>query len=197
MNIGCGPAGEVARRPRRLGGPGRLRGSVALWSIAFLVVAGVRPAAAQETVTGQGGSGLTSFGEADFDWRVRPLGGEATTLEAFQGKVLLINLWASWCTPCVREMASMERLRQRLSDTGVEFLIVATEGERTVRRFLRRYPYDLPIFLEERPIPPAFGAVGIPTSWVVDRRGRIVLRHHGEAVWDSEEVEDLLRHLDG
>ena len=74
-------------------------------------------------------------------------------------------------------------------------LIVGAEGERPVRRHLRRYPYDLPIYLEVDRIPPAFGLRGLPTSWLVDREGRIVLLRHGEAVWDTDEVEAFVREI--
>jgi thiol-disulfide isomerase/thioredoxin len=136
---------------------------------------------------------LDSYGVADFTWRIRALDGEPTTLERFRGEVLFINVWASWCAPCVRELASIERLKARLGDTGVQFLIVAAERERPVRRFLRRYRYDLPFYLEESRMPPAFGLRGLPTSWLVDREGRIVLLRHGEAVWDTDEVEAFVR----
>lgn len=133
------------------------------------------------------------FGEADFDWTLRPLDGEEVELEMFRGEVLFINLWASWCTPCIREMATIERLQHRLADTDVRFLIVAAEGERPVRRFMRRYSYDLPIYLEIDRMPSSFGLHGLPTTWVVDRHGRIVLLRHGEAVWDTDEVEAFIR----
>lgn len=133
------------------------------------------------------------YGEADFDWTLRPLDGEEVELETFRGEVLFINLWASWCTPCVREMATIERLKHRLADTDIRFLIVAAEGERPVRRHVRRYSYDLPIYLEIDRIPPSFGLRGLPTTWVVDRQGRIVVLRHGEAVWDTDEVEAFLR----
>lgn len=142
-----------------------------------------------------GAQELEVYGRADYDWSIRPLEGEPTKLGAFRGRVLFINLWASWCTPCIREMASIERLRDRLAGAEVDFLIVAAEGERPVRRFLRRYGYDLPIYLEEEPIPTAFGLRGLPTSWVIDPEGRIVLLRHGEAVWDTDEVEAFLRAL--
>ena len=133
------------------------------------------------------------YGQADYDWTIRPLDGEELDLETFRGKVLFINLWASWCTPCIREMETIETLKDHLEDTDVEFLIVAAEGERPVRRHLRRYSYDLPIYLEVDRIPAAFGLRGLPTSWVVDREGQIVLLRHGEAVWDTDEVETFLR----
>jgi len=159
------------------------------------VVVGVWETAGAAKVVAQDadGAGLTVYGHADYDWTIRALDGGAVELEAFRGRVLFINLWASWCTPCVRELATIERLRERLADADVDFLIVAAEGEAPVRRFLRRYPYELPIYLEVDPIPPAFGLVGLPTTWVVDREGRILVLRHGEAVWDTEEVERFVR----
>ena len=156
---------------------------------------GPAPADAQSTGVDPDAAELRVFGEADYDWRIRRLGGEALELGRFRGEVLFINLWASWCTPCVRELASIERLRDRLGDADVRFLIVAAEGEDPVRSFLRRRPYDLPIYLEEERIPPAFGKLGLPTTWVVDRQGRIVLLRHGEAAWDQPAVADFLRAL--
>jgi thiol-disulfide isomerase/thioredoxin len=144
---------------------------------------------AQETAE----DGVVVYGRADYEWTIRPLDGEPVELEAFRGKVLFINLWASWCTPCIREMETIERLRRRLADTDVEFLIVAAEGERPMRRHLRKYRYDLPIYLEVDRIPEAFGVRGLPTSWLVDRAGRILVLRHGEAVWDTDEVEAFVR----
>lgn len=137
------------------------------------------------------------YGRADYDWTIRALDDDAVDLAVFKGKVLFINLWASWCTPCIREMETIEGLKDRLSDTDVEFLIVAAEGERPVRRHLRRYSYDLPIYLEVDRMPVAFGLRGLPTSWVVDRDGRIVLLRHGEAIWDTDEVEAFIRAVSG
>lgn len=150
-----------------------------------------------QTSSSEAAAALETYGEADYGWTIRPLDGRETTLESYRGEVLFINLWASWCTPCVRELGSIERLRERLGDTEVRFLIVAAEGERPVRRFLRRYRYDLPFYLEISRIPATFGLRGLPTSWVVDHDGRIVLVRHGEAVWDTDEVEAFLRRVAG
>lgn len=141
--------------------------------------------------------GFAVHGRADYDWTIRRLDGPPIELEEFRGKVLFVNLWASWCIPCVREMETIEGLRDRLADTDVEFLVVAAEREQAVRRHLRRYSYDLPIFLEVDPIPGAFGLRGLPTSWIVDREGRILLLRHGEAMWNTDEVEAFVRAVPG
>ena len=189
----------------RLAARARPAASVGLTSLAALalfLLAGQSRALSGQTRTmaggvanGGAGDGLTVYGHADYDWTIRPLDGEPIDLEAFRGDVLMINLWASWCTPCIREMETIERLGERLADTDVTFLIVAAEGERAVRRHLRRHSYDLPIYLEVDPIPAAFGLRGLPTSWIVDRQGRILVRRHGEAVWDTDEVERFARSL--
>jgi thiol-disulfide isomerase/thioredoxin len=154
-----------------------------------VMLAGPFALAGQQAETGD----LVVHGHADYDWTIQPLEGKPVSLEAFRGRVLFINMWASWCTPCIREMETIERLRERLADTEVEFLVVAAEGERPVRRHLRKYRYDLPIYLEVDRMPEAFGLRGLPASWVVDREGRILILRHGEAVWDTDEVEAFVR----
>ncbi len=191
---GAGPG-----RRGRLPGPAPLL--AALVALLPLALGGLsREAAGQEGLPGlpalTGEGGLTRWGRADFRWRIRPLEeGEAVSLESYRGTVLFINLWASWCPPCVREMGSIQRLRDRLEDTGITFLLVAAEGEAPVRRFLRRYPMDLPIYLEASRMPASWGVRGLPTTWVVDRDGGIVLLRHGEAVWDTDAVEAFLRRV--
>lgn len=133
----------------------------------------------------------------DYRWRIRPLGGEPVELDAYRGRVLFINAWASWCIPCIREMAGLERLAARLSDTDVAFLLVAVEGEGPVRRHLRLHPIALPVFVEEQRFPRAFGLRGIPMSWIVDRGGHIAFRFFGAADWDAPEVEAFLREIAG
>jgi thiol-disulfide isomerase/thioredoxin len=169
-------------------------------TLLLLLAVGAAPLQGQAgelpAVTPHPESGLVSWGDADFRWRVRSLEqGKATSLDGFRGEVLFINLWASWCLPCVRELASIERLRTRLADTDITFLMVAPEGEEPVRRFLRRHRYHLPFYLEASRMPPSWGLRGLPTTWVVDRHGRVVLLRHGEAVWDTDVVEAFLRGL--
>jgi len=131
-------------------------------------------------------------GEADFRWRLRTLDGSPTTLEAFQGRVLFINMWATWCGPCVQELASIQALVESMKDSGVVFLLVSPEDPEPVLRFLRVHGYDLPVYLEVQEMPPAFGLRALPTTFVVDRQGRIVLRHRGAADWDQDAVRTFL-----
>lgn len=142
---------------------------------------------------------LEVHGLADYAWRIRPLGtgGEPFALERLRGRVLFINVWATWCLPCVAELASIAALRDSLRAHDVAFLIVSPEEPARVQAFLRRHRYDLPAYVEEQEIPAAYGLEALPTTFVVDRQGRIVLRHRGAADWDAAPVREFLRHLDG
>jgi len=128
-------------------------------------------------------------------WTIRELGGGPVALESFRGKVVFLNAWASWCVPCVREIADIERLAARVADTDIEFALVAVEGEAAIRRHLRRYPTSLPVYLEHRRFPSVFGLRGIPMTWILDREGRIAYRQAGAAPWNSDRVEEYLREL--
>jgi peroxiredoxin len=138
---------------------------------------------------------MEGVGEADLDWRLRTLDGARVTLADYHGEVLVVNMWATWCTPCVRELASFVRLRDALGDAPVRFLFVSPEDLGHVRRFHRRYRYDLPLLVEDQPMPAAFDLRALPTTYVIDPAGRIVLRHRGAAEWDTEPVRRLLAHL--
>lgn len=175
----------------------RATGVPATLAFAVLTAAAAAAAPAQEAGRddGDASSVVGYHGAADYDWRIRRLNGEPVELEAFRGEVLFINLWAPWCPPCVRELRGIEELRRRVSDTDVRFLIVSTEDGESVEEFLRRRQYDLPFYLELETVPAAFGRVGLPTTWVVDRRGRIVLTRHGAARWDRGPVVSFLRSL--
>lgn len=110
---------------------------------------------------------------------------------------MFLNLWATWCAPCVAELASIERLLASPAAAGVEFLLITHEEPERVREFLRRHSYRLPVYVERVPMPEAFGLRALPTTFIVTAAGDVVVRHRGAARWDQPAVEALLRHLVG
>lgn len=134
--------------------------------------------------------------EADYEWALRTLDGSEISLDRYRGEVLFINLWATWCRPCVAELASIEALRDSLRDEpGVRFLMIAPERERSVRRFLERHPYDLPFYLEAQRMPASYGLRALPTTFIIGRDGRVAFTHRGAADWDSAPARTFLRTL--
>jgi thiol-disulfide isomerase/thioredoxin len=111
-------------------------------------------------------------------------------LEDYRGKVLFLNLWATWCGPCRAEMPSMEKLYQRFKDKGLDILAVnIQERKADVEAFMRRNKLTFPAVLDEDGrIARQYGVMGIPTSYILDRQGRVVLRLVGSINWDDPQI---------
>ncbi len=125
------------------------------------------------------------------DWRVRTLDGTDVRMDAYRGRPIFLNLWATWCAPCVAELGSIATLRDSLAARGqhdVVFLLIAPETRRSVERFRQRRPIDLPFVVEVDPLPPVLGIKAVPSTWLVDRDGRIAAVHRGALAWDAPDV---------
>jgi thiol-disulfide isomerase/thioredoxin len=119
------------------------------------------------------------------------------TLAAFQGRVVLLNFWATWCAPCVHEMPSLDRLQAKLRDEGLDVVAVSVDhaGLDRVKPFFQRQGIGhLSIYLDSAgALSKAFGINGLPTTLLIDREGRIVGGMEGPADWDSDEAVAMVR----
>ena len=132
---------------------------------------------------------------ADVEWKFQSLDGEETSLSAFEGKVLFVNLWATWCGPCVVEMPSIQRLYEQFPQEDVAFLLVSDERPDVVEEFVQEKGWELPLYVSKDEKPSAFKTLGIPATFILDREGRIVFRHVGSAAWDDESTVRFLTEL--
>jgi thiol-disulfide isomerase/thioredoxin len=118
------------------------------------------------------------------------LDGRTQDLAQLRGHVVLVNFWASWCPPCVREMPSMQRLKEKLA--GRPFTILAVnmaEPEKDVRAFLSKMNVDFPVPMDkDGAVLKRWKVFVFPTSFVLDAQGNIRLGVFGEVEWDSPEV---------
>ena len=123
--------------------------------------------------------------------------GREMTLEAFKGQTVLLNIWATWCVPCREEMPTLDRLQAKLGgpDFQVVPLSIDREGLPTVKAFYRELGLKaLDIYVDHTgKASRQLGAVGIPTTLLVDPEGREIGRTVGPAAWDSEQVLQVLR----
>src|SRR5216110_871516 len=125
--------------------------------------------------------------------------GRPTTLADYRGKVVLLNVWATWCQPCRVEMPSMERLYRRLG-AGGDFRVVAVsideQDDSVVMSFARALGLSFDILHDQTgAIKPAYQATGVPESWVINRDGVIVKKVIGASEWDGPVNEILIRRL--
>lgn len=137
----------------------------------------------------------TVYGQTDYAWTLRTLDGEPSSFEEFRGRPVFLNVWATWCAPCVAEMPGIERLFRSLEDDDVALVLVSSESSSTVREFLEREKLELPILLSNEAVPAEFAAAGLPATFVIDSEGRILFRHVGAADWDDDACREFLRSL--
>ena len=123
--------------------------------------------------------------------------GTDLTVADFRGRAVLLNVWATWCGPCRKEMPALDRLQARLG--GADFEVIALSIDRggldRVQPFFDEIGIaNLAIYLDESAAAmSALGITGIPTTLLIGRDGREIRRWAGPAEWDSPEMEALIR----
>lgn len=113
---------------------------------------------------------------------IKRLDGATDSLDRYRGRVVLVNLWASWCAPCRSETPALEQLYQEEHAKGLVVLgIDQGESAEAASAFAREMKLTYPILLDEdQRYGRAYSAVGLPTTLVVDRTGHIVRGIDGE-----------------
>ena len=144
----------------------------------------------------QQASGRVGFPAPDFS--LKGLDGREHRLADLRGKVVMLNVWATWCPPCREEMPSMERLYRRMQ--GKDFVMLAVsedqDGLAAVKPFVQQAGLTFPILLDrEGVVSLRYGVTGYPETFIIDRDGRVIQHIIGPADWDSEQAYDHFRRL--
>ncbi len=124
------------------------------------------------------------------DFELPTLRGDYVKLSDYRGKVVFLNIWATWCLPCRDEMPSMESLYQRLKGREFEMLAVSInrEGEKVVRPFAAKYGLTFPVLLDpDGKTYRLYGLTGVPESFIVDRNGVVIDKIIGPQNWMKKE----------
>jgi thiol-disulfide isomerase/thioredoxin len=130
----------------------------------------------------------------DYDWQLVDVDSSPYNFEEAKGEVTLVNFWATWCAPCVAEMPSLQNLYNDYGEK-VTFLIVAQDKEQKVSTFIEKHGYDLPIYFSDTEAPGLLTTKTIPTTYVIDKQGKIIVAEIGVADWNSDKIRNLLDEL--
>jgi thiol-disulfide isomerase/thioredoxin len=124
-------------------------------------------------------------------------GDTARTLADYRGEGVVVNFWATWCPPCVKEMPSLNRLRADLAGDGIVVLALSSDrgGAAVVRRFYAKKGIaNLAVMIDEKSkVARALGISGLPTTVMYDAEGREIGRVLGTAEWDAPESIAFIR----
>jgi thiol-disulfide isomerase/thioredoxin len=138
---------------------------------------------------------VPELADMDYDWSVRGLDGQALRIEDMRGKVLFLNVWATWCPPCREELPGIQRLHDKVEGEGVAFVLVSTESPAVVGDFVGAQPLHVPVYTAVGQLPAVLATDAIPATFIVSPRGKVVLKYVGSADWDRPVVVDFLRRV--
>jgi thiol-disulfide isomerase/thioredoxin len=132
--------------------------------------------------------------EALPSFTVQDVTGKTINLQSLKGKKVFVNLWASWCPPCRREMPSIEKLSKAVDKNKVSFVLLSLDDNfDKAKAFVKRQQLSLPIYYPAENLPAMFNVEGIPTTFIFDESGKLIQRIDGGDNYDSQEYRKLLQ----
>ena len=146
---------------------------------------------------GIGAAGAASVSGPAPNFTLKALDGKNLKLSEMRGNVVLINFWASWCGPCREEMPLLNELHSKYEPLGFTVLGVnVEEQEHSARGFLKNFPVDFPIQLDNRNrVSKLYDVVAMPTSVVIDRDGNMRYLHRGYKSGDENKYRQVVKQL--
>ena len=127
----------------------------------------------------------------DYNWQLSNQSGEVYNFNEAKGKVVLINFWATWCPPCIAEMPSLDELYKSYNEEVV-FLFVSNEDQKTISSFIDKNAYSFNVHTPKTAYPKIFEVSAIPRTYIIDKKGQIVVDKTGAANWNSDGVRNQL-----
>ena len=129
----------------------------------------------------------TIIREIDYNFELVDLEGNRSNLEEFKNKVIFMNMWATWCAPCIAELPSIESLAEKTDPEKVQFVMISTDRNvEKLRKFIERKDIKLPVYQAAGPIPEVFYSPSIPTTYVIAPGGKIVSKKVGLANYNRK-----------
>jgi len=123
--------------------------------------------------------------------------GKQHSLSDYKGNILLVQFWATYCTPCRKEMPSMNRLIEKMADKPFKIISVdMAESPQTIQKFLDEVPLNFPVLLDTEGLTiGAWKVFAAPANFILDKQGNIIYTLYGAVEWDSEAMVDKLSAL--
>ncbi len=124
------------------------------------------------------------------------LDGRAVNMSDLKGKVVFVNLWASWCPPCRAEMPGIEALYKKVDPSKIAFVMLSLDEDAAkARKFVTAKGYTFPVYLRTGELPAPFDSNSIPSTVILGPDGQVAARHDGMAAYDTPEFKAALDNL--
>jgi peroxiredoxin len=152
----------------------------------------------KENLFSKVGIQLVKSGTKAPNFSLEDLTGKKSELKHYRGKVVFLNFWATWCGPCKEEMPSMEKLCKQFKDKNFVFLTISVDyaGIKPVKDYIEKHRYTFPVLIDPQcETLDLFEVKGIPTTFLIDKKGVIVGKAIGPKDWERSEVVSIVNHL--
>jgi len=125
------------------------------------------------------------------DFTLMDLDGNEISLSDFNGKVLILNFWATWCPPCREEIPDFVEVYNEYESKDVQFIGVSNEDISTLRSFVEDYNINYPILIDNANVASKWGINAIPTTFMLDRDGKVIFKNIG--MMTREQLENNIK----
>lgn len=134
--------------------------------------------------------------KADYQLRVKDMDDNIISMEAYRGKVIFLNFWATWCMPCVAELPNINKLYEKYSNE-VAFLLISDEPLEKVKKYHQRKKLSVPFYVIDQMgyVPAMYHHSALPTTFIINKQGELVRASSGAENWNSDTAIQLFDQL--
>jgi peroxiredoxin len=122
---------------------------------------------------------LSGGGTVGGNFTLNDLSGKEVSLSDYTGKIVILNFWATWCSPCRQEIPDFVDVFDDYKNEDIQFLGISNEDVYTLRNFVLKYNINYPILVDDEGIMNDWGIKAIPTTFIIDREGEIIYKNVG------------------
>ncbi|HCZ36542.1 MAG TPA: thioredoxin [Cytophagales bacterium] len=132
----------------------------------------------------------------DYNFSIKDLNGSKISFEQFKGKVVFLNMWATWCGPCRAEMPGIQSLYEKVKSDSIVFVMLSWDRDSDkpkIEKYIEKNSYTFPVYQRSSYLPDNLEVPSIPTTFIISKDGRVIQKEVGVRNYDSKKMIEYLK----
>ncbi|MBN8652790.1 MAG: TlpA family protein disulfide reductase [Cytophagales bacterium] len=132
----------------------------------------------------------------DYNFSIKDLSGSKIPFEQFKGKVVFLNMWATWCGPCRAEMPSIQSLYEKVKSDSIVFVMLSWDRDSDkskIEKYIEKNSYTFPVYQRSSYLPDNLEVPSIPTTFIISKDGKVIQKEVGVRNYDSKKMIEYLK----